>query len=337
MDLTAYGQSTSGTRMRAVVQRRYGGPETLAVGEIERPAPGRRQVLVQVRAAGIDRGAEHLMTGLPLLIRPVYGMRRPKHGVRGREAAGVVAEVGDGVTRFRPGDEVFGVAEGAFAEYALAEESKLAHKPAGLSFEEAAALPISGITALQGLVEVGGLEAGQDVLVIGASGGVGSFAVQIAKALGATVTGVCSEAKADFVRSLGADHVVDHATEDFAAGERRYDLVVDIGGNSSLRRLRTVLRPKGALVMVGGESAGGKLLAGFDRQLRAVALSPFVGQDLKMFIAGEDHERLERLAELVEQGKLRPAVGATYPLADAAQAMRDLAAGRARGKLVVTV
>lgn len=242
------------------------------------------------------------------------------------------------MTRFAVGDEVFGVAEGTFAEYAVGEESKLAHLPAGTSFVDAAALPISGITALQGLLEVGGLASGQDVLVIGASGGVGTFAVQIAHATGATVTGVCSGAKADLVRSLGVDHVIDHTSEDFAAaGDRRYDLVFDIGGNSSLRRLRRVLRKDGTLVLVGGESAGGKLLAGFDRQLRAVALSPFVSQRLKMFVAGEDHERLEQLAAMVEQGQLRPAVGATYPLADAPQAMRDLAKGRARGKLVVTI
>ena len=248
-----------------------------------------------------------------------------------------MAAIGAGVTRFAVGDEVFGIAEGTFAEYAVAEESKLAHKPDGLSFAEAAGLPLSGITALQGLLEVGRLQAGQDVLVIGASGGVGTFAVQIARATGATVTGVCSGAKADLVRSLGADHVIDHTTEDFADGDRRYDLVLDIGGNASLRRLRRVLRRHGTLVIVGGESASGKLLAGFDRALRAVALSPFVSQRLKMFVAGEDHERLEQLVAMVEQGTLRPAIGAAYELASAPQAMRDLAAGRARGKLVVTI
>ena len=229
------------------------------------------------------------------------------------------------------------MAEGTFAEYAVADESKLVAKPAELSFEEAAALPISGITALQGLVEVGGLEAGQDVLVIGTSGGVGSFAVQIAKAYGAAVTGVCSGTKADLVRSLGADHVVDHTTEDFAEGDERYDLVFDIGGNSSLRRMRRVLRHDGTVVIVGGEGRGGKVLSGFDRQLRALVLSPFVSQRLRTFIAGESHERIEQLVDLVAQGKLRPAVGATYDLADAPQAMRDLAAGQARGKLVVTI
>ena len=322
--------------VRAVVQHEYGGPETLELGELPRPSPGAGQVLVEVRAAGVDRGAEHLMTGLPLLVRPVYGMHRPKNPVRGREVAGVVTAVGDGVTRLRVGDEVLGVAEGTFAEYAVGEESKLVPKPASLSFVEAAALPISGITALQGLTEVGGLEAGQDVLVIGASGGVGSFAVQIATALGATVTGVASGAKADLVRELGAERVIDHTTEDFAAGGHRYDLVLDIGGCSPLRRLRRVLAPQGTLVVVGGEG-GGRLLAGVDRQLRATLLSPFVRQRLRMFVAGEDHERLERLVALVEEGKVRPAIGATYPLEEAPQAMRDLAAGRARGKLVVVV
>ncbi len=323
--------------MRAIVQHEYGGPETLHLDEIDRPTPGPGQVLIEVRAAGVERGVEHLMTGLPLLIRPVYGMRRPKDPVRGREGAGIVAAVGEGVSRFGVGDEVFGVAEGTFAEYAVGEESKLAHKPDGLSFDEAAALPISGITALQGLLEVGRLQAGQDVLVIGASGGVGTFAVQIARATGATVTGVCSGAKADLVRSLGADHVIDHTAEEFASGDQRYDLVLDIGGNAPLRRLRRVLRRDGTLVMVGGESAGGKLLAGFDRALRAVALSPFVSQRLKMFVAGEDHQSLEQLAAMVEQGSLRPAIGHTYDLASAPQAMRDLAAGQARGKLVVTI
>lgn len=324
------------TGMRAVVQREYGGPETLALGELPRPSPGSGQVLVEVRAAGIDRGVEHLMTGLPLLVRPVYGLRRPKNPVRGREVAGVVTAVGEGVTRLRVGDEVFGIAEGTFAEYAVGEESKLVPKPASLSFEEAAALPISGITALQGLTEVGRLEAGQDVLVIGASGGVGSFAVQIAKAMGATVTGVASGAKADLVLALGADRVIDHTTADFAAEDHRYDLVLDIGGCSPLRRLRRVLARDGTLVIVGGEG-GGRLLAGVDRQLRATLLSPFVRQRLRMFVAGEDHERLERLAALVEQGAIRPAIGASYPLAEVPQAMRDLAAGRARGKLVVQV
>ncbi len=323
--------------MRAIVQHEYGGPETLHLGEVERPAPGPGQVLIEVRAAGVERGVEHLMTGLPLLIRPAYGMRRPKDPVRGREAAGVVAAVGEDVTRFAVGDEVFGVAEGTFAEYAVGQEAKLAHLPAGLSFVEAAALPISGITALQGLLDVGRLRAGQDVLLLGASGGVGTFAVQIACATGATVTGVCSGPKADLVRSLGAHHVIDHTTEDFGAGGRRFDLVVDIGGNSSLRRLRRVLRRDGTLVLVGGESAGGKLLSGFDRPLRAVALSPFVSQRLKMFVAGEDHASLEQLAAMVEQGTLRPAVGATYELAAVPQAMRDLADGRARGKLVITI
>ena len=323
--------------MRAVVQHEYGGPETLHLSEIERPVAGPGQVLVQVRAAGVERGVEHLMTGLPLLLRLVYGVRRPKNPVRGREAAGVVAAIGDGVSRFRVGEEVLGVAEGTFAEYAVADESKLVAKPAELSFEEAAALPISGITALQGLVEVGGLQAGQDVLVIGASGGVGSFAVQIAKAYGATVTGVCSGAKADLVSSLGADHVVDHTTEDFAEHGQRYDLVLDIGGNSSLRRLRRVLRRDGIAVIVGGEGRGGKVLSGFDRQLRGLLASRFVSQRLKTFVAGEDHVRIEQLLELVAQGKLRPAVGATYDLADTPQAMRDLGAGRARGKLVVTI
>ena len=323
--------------MRAIVQREYGGPDTLRLEEIERPAPGPGQVLIEVRAAGVERGVEHLMTGVPLLLRLSYGLRRPKDPVRGRELSGVVAAVGDGVTRFAIGDDVLGVAEGSFAEYAVADEAKLVSKPGSLTFVEAAALPISGITALQGVVEVGGVRAGQEVLVTGASGGVGSFAVQIAKAHGATVTAACSGTKADLVRALGADHVVDREVEDPLAGARRFDLVLDIAGNPPLRQLRRALRPGGTAVVVGGESARGRLLAGFDRQIRAVLLSPFVRERLRMFVAGEDHARLAQLVALVEAGTVRPFVGATYPLADAPHALRDLAGGRARGKLVVTI
>lgn len=325
------------TRMRAVVQHHYGTADTLATGEIDRPTAGPRQVLVEVRAAGVDRGAVHLMTGLPYAVRLAgYGVRAPKDPVRGREAAGTVTAVGDGVTRFRPGDEVFGVVEGAFAEYAVGEEDKLAPKPASLSFEEAAAVPISGLTALQALTDVGRLEAGQRVLVVGASGGVGSFAVQIATALGARVTGVSSGAKADLVRSLGAAQVIDHAREDFAASGERHDLVLDIGGNSSLRRLRRALTPDGTLVIVGGEE-GGRWFGGIDRQLRALLLSPLIGQRLTSFIAKEDHTGLERLAALAGSGQLRPAIERTYELADVPEAMHHVADGRVRGKVVISI
>lgn len=323
--------------MRAIVQDEYGGPEVLRLDEVEPPVPGPGEVLVDVRAAGVERGAEHLMTGVPLLLRLQYGLRRPKARVRGREASGVVAAVGPGVTTFSVGDEVLGVVEGAFAEQAVADASKLVRKPADLPWVEAAALPISGVTAWQGLVEVGRLQPGQQVLVTGASGGVGAFAVQIAVALGATVTASCSGPRVELVRDLGAQHVVDRTVDDPYAGDRRYDLILDVAGNPSLRRLRRSLRRGGTAVLVGGESAGGRLLAGFDRQVRAVLLSPFVRERLAMFVAGEDAERLGEVVALVEQGKVRAVVGATYPLADTARALRDLASGGVGGKLVVTI
>ena len=243
--------------------------------------------------------------------------------------------VGSEVTRFQPGDEVFGVSKGSFAEFAAAREDKLARKPSNLTFEQAAAVPVSGMTALRGLCDVGRLEAGQKVLIIGASGGVGSYAVQIAKALGAEVTGVCSTSKLDLVRSIGADHVIDYTQEDFAEGDKRYDLILDIGGNSSLSRLRRALTPRGTLVIVGGED-GGRWI-GMDRQLRALALSPFVGQRLTMFGPKEHYAVLERLTELIENGQLVPVIEQTYPLSDMPDAMRHLQAGHARGKLVITV
>jgi NADPH:quinone reductase-like Zn-dependent oxidoreductase len=273
------------------------------------------------------------MTGVPYAARLAFGLRAPKQPVPGLDLAGVVVAVGSSVTRFRPGDEVYGVGKGSFAQFAAAREDKLAPKPSNLSFEQAAAVPVSGLTAQQGLLEVGRLEAGQHVLITGASGGVGTFAVQIAKAQGATVTGVCSTAKVDLVRSLGADHVVDYTGEDVTDGRSRYDLILDIGGSAPVARLRRILAKHGTLVIVGGEG-GGRVL-GIGRQLRAVALSPFVGQRLRMFVAKDHHVPLERLTAMVEAGQVVPVVERTYPLAEAATAMRELEAGRVRGKLVV--
>lgn len=320
--------------MRAIVQRAYGTADTLRLGEVARPAIDAGEVLVEVRAAGLDRGTWHLMTGMPYAARLAFGLRAPKQPVPGFDVAGVVVAIAPGVTRFAPGDEVFGIARGSFAEFAAAREDKLVHKPAQLSFEQAAALPISGLTALQALTDAGRVQAGQRVLVIGASGGVGTYAVQIAKALGAHVTGVCSAGKADLVRSLGADEVIDYASEDFTAGGATYDLVVDVAGNASVSRLRRALTPRGTLVITGGED-GGPLTGGLDRQLRALALSPFVGQRLTMCISKERLSGLERLAELAGAGRIVPAIERTYPLADAPDAMRHLAAGQARGKLVI--
>jgi NADPH:quinone reductase-like Zn-dependent oxidoreductase len=320
--------------MRAIVQRAYGTAETLSLGEVARPVIGSGEVLVEVRAAGLDRGTWHLMTGKPYAARLAFGLRAPKNPVPGFDVAGVVVAVGPGVTRFALGDEVFGIGKGSFAEFTAAREDKLAHMPARLTFEQAAAMSVSGLTALRGLTEIGRVEAGQRVLVIGASGGVGTYAVQIAKALGAHVTGVCSAAKAGLVRSIGADEVIDYAREDFSASRATYDLILDIAGNASVSRLRRALAPKGTLVITGGEE-GGPLTGGIDRQLRALALSPFVGQRLTTFINKEHFSGLERLAALADAGRIVPVIERTYALGDTPAAMRHLAGGKARGKLVI--
>lgn len=334
------GQVTRGAAdgaMRAVVQDRYGSTDTLSLATIARPEPGEGEVLVRVRAAGLDRGTWHLMTGKPYLMRIAgLGFRGPKDRVPGRDLAGVVAAVGPAVSRFAVGDEVYGVGRGSFAEYAKVREDKLAAKPDGLSFEQAAVVPISAATALQALVDHGRLEAGQRVLVIGASGGVGSYAVQIARALGADVTGVASTAKLDLVRSLGAAHVVDYTREDFAEVGERYDLILDIGGNPSVSRLRRALTPTGTAVIVGGES-GGDLTGGMGRTLRALAMSPFIGQRFVNFINKERGADLERLGDLIAAGQLTPSIDRTFPLAEVPAAIALLAAGRVRGKLAITL
>ena len=323
--------------MRAIVQDRYGSADVFVLAQVARPEIADNEVLVHVEAAGLDRGTRHMMAGRPYLLRLLgFGFRRPKNRVPGLDVAGTVIAVGSSVTRFSPGDEVFGISRGSFAEYAAVREDKLARKPANLTFEQAAVVPISAGTALQALTDVGGIEKGQRVLIIGASGGVGSYAVQLAKAFGAEVTGVCSTAKLDLVRSLGADHVIDYTREDFADGTRRYDVVLDIGGNSSLSRLRRALTPTGTLVIAGGEG-GGRWLGGTDRQLRAMALSPFVGQRLTTFVSKEAGEDILVLAELVEAGKVTPAVDRTYPLGEAPEAVRYVEQGRARGTVVVSV
>ncbi|WP_145071026.1 NAD(P)-dependent alcohol dehydrogenase [Engelhardtia mirabilis] len=322
--------------MRAVVQDRYGAAEVLELREIERPTAREGEVLVRVRAAGLDRGVWHLMAGLPYLVRLGFGLRRPKNPVPGMDLAGVVEAVGAGVTGLAPGDEVFGATDGSYAEFAVVKADRLAPKPARLSFEQAAAVPVSACAALHALRDVGEVQAGQRVLVIGASGGVGSFAVQLAKAFGAHVTGVCSTAKVDLVRSLGADHVIDYTTEDISTGGVRYDLVIDIAGNRSLGALRRVLTPRGTLVIVGGEQ-GDRWIGGTDRQLRAMALSRFVSQELRTFISSERREDLLVLRDLIDAGKVTPAVERTFPLERASEAMAWLEAGRARGKLVLTI
>ncbi|MDT0170803.1 NAD(P)-dependent alcohol dehydrogenase [Pseudarthrobacter sp. BRE9] len=323
--------------MKAIVQDVYGPPGVLGLRDIARPAPGDRQVLVRVRAAGVDQGVWHLMTGLPYLLRLFgYGLTKPKIPVRGREVAGVVEAVGPGVTRFAAGDEVFGTCDGSFAEYVCAKEDKLARKPTGLSFEEAAASPISGVTALQAVRDAGQVTVGQRVLILGAGGGVGSFGVQLAKAFGADVTGVCSSGKVELVRSLGADAVIDYAKTDMAGYGKPYDVILDTAGNRPLSLLRRLLGPKGTLVIIGGEG-GGKLTGGFQRSLAAPLVSLFSGRKFKGLVAKETHLDLEALASLIEAGSVKPAVDRVFPLAEAPAAIQYLHEGRARGKVVVSV
>jgi NADPH:quinone reductase-like Zn-dependent oxidoreductase len=321
--------------MRAVLQDRYGTAEVLRLGSVPRPVIGDHDVLVEVRAAGLDRGTEHLMMGKPYAVRLAMGLRRPRNPIPGRDVAGTVVEIGAAVTRFAVGDEVYGVAPGSFAEYVAAPESRLARKPASLTFTQAAVVPVSAATALRALVDVGRVQAGQSVLVVGASGGVGSYAVQIAKALGAEVTGVCSAPKADLVASLGADHVIDYTRDDFADGSRHYDLVLDIAGNPSLNRLRRALRPRGTAVFVGGEDAGA--LTGMGRQLRGALLSIFLKQRLALLVTKERGSDYDRLTEMIEAGQLAPSIDRIYPLEDAPHAVRQLQAGHVRGKVAITM
>lgn len=327
-----------GTTMRAVVQDRYGAePDAvLRLAEIERPTIGDGEILVRVAAASVDKGTWHLMAGMPYAMRLAgFGVRAPKAPNPGLALAGTVAAVGDDVAGFEPGDEVYGTGDGSFAEYARAEAGKLAPKPANVSFEQAAAVPVSGVTALQALRKAG-VQPGQHVLVVGASGGVGTFAVQIAKALGAEVTGVCSTAKVDLVRSLGADHVVDYTAGDFTSGEVRYDVIVDTGGMRRLSQLRRALTRRGTLVVVGGET-GGRWLGGFERSIGAALLSPFVTQRLVMLASKENAEDLSILRGLIESGQVTPAIDRAYPLREASAAIRHLQEGRVRGKVVITV
>lgn len=330
-----YPLATSGT-MQAIVQDRYGDVDMLSVEQIERPRIAADEVLIRVHAAGMDRGTWHTMTGRPYLMRIMgFGFRGPKNRVLGLDVAGTVVDVGSAVTRFAVGDQVFGISRGSFAEYAAAREDKLAVKPQSLTFEQAAVVPVSGITALQALRDAGQLQAGQRVLIIGASGGVGSYAVQIAKALGAQVTGVASTSKLNLLRSLGADNVIDYTREDFTDGPDRHDLIIDIAGNSPLARLRRALTPHGTLVIVGGEN-GGPVTGGIDRQFRALALSPFIRQRLTMHATKERASDLEPLTALIESGQVTPSLEQTYTLDQVPAAMRRLQAGTVRGKLAVT-
>jgi NADPH:quinone reductase-like Zn-dependent oxidoreductase len=326
-----------GAPMRAVLQSRYGSFDVLRVGSWARPRPSDDEVIVRVHAAGVARGDWHMMTGRPYLMRVMgFGFSAPKSPVPGFDVAGTIVAVGAKVTRFAVGDEVFGIARGAFAEYAAARADKLARKPAGVSFEEAAVSAVSGITALQALRDAGRLVPGQRVLVVGASGGVGVFAVQLARALGAEVDGVCSASKLELVRALGANEVFDYAKADFSDGTRHWDVVLDVGGNTPLARLRRALTPTGRLVFVGGEN-GGDWTAGFGRPLGALLLGLFVKQRFGMHATREVAEDIERIAAYLESGAVKPAIDRRIGLDGVSDALRDLEAGRVRGKVVVVV
>jgi NADPH:quinone reductase-like Zn-dependent oxidoreductase len=321
--------------MKAIVQDQYGSAEVLKLQEVHKPQVGLDDVLVRVHAAGVHIGDWHLMSGEPYLMRIIgFGFRGPKARVRGMDVAGTVEAVGQNVTRFQAGDQVFGTCDGSFAEYALAREDMLALKPANLTFEQAAAVPTSAFTALQAL-RTGGIQSGQKVLIVGASGGVGLFAVQIAKSFGAEVTGVCSTAKVDMVRGVGADHVIDYTREDFTRSGRQYDLILDMGGNRSLSQLRRALTPHGTLVLVGGE--GGDRWIGIGRSLQALVVSPFVSHKLRPVSSKPNQADLQILKELIDAGKLTPVIDRTHSLSEVPDAIRYLHEGRARGKLVISV
>lgn len=321
--------------MTAVVQDRYGEADVLYLDRIPRPTVAHNEVLIRVEAASVDRGAWHLMAGLPYPLRLAgFGLRAPKNRVRGLDVSGIVEAVGSSVTRVAVGQEVYGIAVGSFAEYACALESKIAAKPARLSFAQAAAVPVSALTALQAVRDHGHVESGQSVLVLGASGGVGIYAVQVAKALGAHVTGVCSASKIDTVRSLGADEVLDYRSEDVTDGSRRYDVVIDTGGNRRLRDLRRALTRTGTLVIVGGEN-GGRWLGGIDRQIRALCLSPFVSQKLGSLMASENAEDLEVLTAMIDAGVITPVIDSVHPLADTAVAVARMVDGSGCGKQII--
>ncbi|MGN8552249.1 UNVERIFIED_CONTAM: NAD(P)-dependent alcohol dehydrogenase [Microbacterium sp. SLM126] len=322
--------------MRAVVQHRYGPPSVLEVNEVGIPTPGRGEVLVQVRAASVHPGDYFVMTGVPYMVRLVFGLRRPRHGIPGRDLAGVVAAVGTDVAALRPGDEVFGWStDGTLAEYACVPADHLVAVPAGVAVADAATVPTSALTALQALRRIANVQPGQSVLVTGASGGVGSFAVQIAKALGAEVTGVCRTRNIELVRSLGADHVVDYTKTDFTRAEKRYDVILDNVEAQPLRAVRRALTPTGILIPNSGR--GGRWVGPLGRIVSARVLSTFTRQHLRPFASVEKHEDLLALADLLATGQVTPVIDRTYLLEDAADALRYIAAGHTRGKVVVTI
>ena len=323
--------------MKAIVQDTYGAPEVLELRDIDTPAVGDDEVLVRVRAAAVNPADWAIMGGLPYIARPVYGgVRKPKNRVRGTDVAGEVEAVGTSVTRFRPGDAVFGWCTGAFAEYASVSDDALEPMPANLTFEQAAAAPLAGFVALQALRDKGKVRAGQKILVNGASGGIGTFAVQIAKSFGADVTGVCSTRNVDLVRSIGADHVIDYTREDFTQTGQRYDFILDNVGNHSLSDLRRALTPAGTLVPNSG-GFDNRWFASLGRVVSAHVMSPFVSQTLRPFVVSPKHADLVVLKDLMEAGKVTPVIDRTYPLSEVSQALGYVGGGHARGKVVITV
>jgi NADPH:quinone reductase-like Zn-dependent oxidoreductase len=324
--------------MKAIVQDRYGSSEVLELREVGKPAVGDHEVLIRVRAAGVNPGDWAIMSGLPYIARPapLYGFRKPKNPVRGTDVAGEVEAIGPNVTRFRPGDEIFGWSKGSFAEFAVAVEDSLALKPANLTFEQAAAVPMAGTVALQALRDHGHVRAGQKVLINGASGGIGTFAIQIAKSLGADVTGVCSTRNVDMVRSIGADHVIDYTREDFTRSGQRYDFILDNVGNHSLSELRRALTSTGTLV----PNAGGfqnHWFASGGRLVRAMVVFRFGSQRLGNFLVAQKHDDLVVLKDLIEAGKIAPFIGRTFTLSEVSQALGQVGEGHARGKVVISV
>ena len=312
--------------MKAIVQDKYGSPDVLVLREIDKPVVKDDEVLVRVRAASVNTADWSIMRGLPRLLRLVYGLRKPRNGIRGTDVAGEVEAVGEKVTQFQPGDEVFGWCKGSFAEYVSAEENNFVSKPATLTFEQAAAVPMTACVALQALRDKGEVQRGQKVLINGASGGIGTFAVQIAKSLGAEVTGVCSTRNVDMVRSLGADHIIDYTRDDFTQGEQRYDFILDNVENHSLSECRRVLTPKGTLVPNHGT-----------RTIKSLVLSPFVGQRLRPFLSLSRNEDLVILKDLIESGKVTPKIDRTCPLNETPGAVAYVGEGHTQGKVVITV
>jgi len=323
--------------MKAMVQDRYGSAAVLEARNIDKPHIGDDEVLVRVRAAGVNPADWAIMSGLPYIARPVYGLRKPKNIVRGTDVAGTVEAVGSGVTRFKPGDEVYGSASGSYAEYATGAEAELALKPANLTFEQAAAVPMAGLVALQAIRDHGHVQAGQKVLINGASGGIGTFAVQIAKALGAEVTAVASTRNLDLVKSIGADHVIDYTKEDFTRSGQHYDFILDNVSNHSLSDLRRALTPTGTLIPNGG-NFGNRWLASGGRIVRGTVLFRFGSQKLGNFLVSmKKHEDLDFLKELIEAGKVTPVMDRTYPLSETAQAIAQVGGGHLRGKVTVSI